>query len=319
MSTNNKPGFTIVEMMVVIPMALLVLSGVVFMAVRMTNSAALSNEKTNRITALNTALDMIEQDVAMSNAFLVKPKLVDHTGQSNTDFLDLGNTSSPQLKNSVVKGIFPIYDPADEPKPPFSNKQPRLILNRLATTTNPDAEGLIKKLVHFKQGPFYHQDELCAYNPPVAVNVVYYVSGDALYRRIILPYSSTDRKINLNIFCHWKDSSNTTHREIPWQVPTCNRQDFHNSNFIDYCKAEDQLLLRHVDFRVEYYDSDNNPIDSNQVYNRAASDEDIQDILDRSSGVRVSLISKFSIVAGEAETVVSGNIVVNRLSNSSNL
>lgn len=319
MSINTKSGFTIVEMMVVIPMALLVLSGIVFMAVRMTNSAALSNEKTNRITALNTALDMIEQDIAMSNAFLVKPLLTDYDSRPNTDFLDLNDTNSPQLKNSVIKGIFPIYDPADEPKPPFSNKQPRLILNRLATTTNPNAEDIIKKLVHFKKGPFYDQDELCAYNPPVIFNVVYYVSGDSLYRRVIIPYSKTNRKIDLNIFCHWTDSHGNLQREIPWQLPTCNKQDFSSGAFSDYCKAEDQLLLRHVDFQVEYYDSNNNPISSNQVYNRSASDEDIQDLLDKSAGVRVSLVSKFSIVAGEAETVVSGNIVVNRLSSSNNL
>lgn len=312
----HRSGFTIVEMLVILPIALILIMVMVYSAVRLTNAAAISGKKTQRIIQLNNALTIIEQDILVSNQFLAKTVLRNSSGYEDTTMLDPNDLSSPQNKNSIHFGIMPTYLNADHPPTNFSSDQPRLILNRLATITNPNSDEKIKKIVHYQTGPFSGAN--CKYNPPVAINVVYYVSGSSLYRRVIMPYNKSSKSYNADVFCHWNDGGNVK-REMPWQQPSCNKTDYNAQGAAkkEYCVTEDQKMIDQVDFHVDYLDNTGNIIDRSIIYDKTKNLKEIQKILDQVRTIKVTIESKIILVKGTVETVVKGEVIATSISDAS--
>lgn len=316
MLIKPKAGFTLVEMLVVVPIVLILVSVLVYALIQMTNSATLSNEKTRRLADVNRVLDIIEQDVSVSNQFLIKPLLRDGAGADRQDFLDYTSSFNPQLTQSVRKGIANEYDSADAP-PSSYVKSSRLILNRLATVTNPNKEGAIKQLAHYKRayGGGGFDDDNCKYNPPVTFNTVYFVSGRNLYRRNIFPrvLQSGVYTYPKEFFCKWQDGTERYH--LPWQEPTCRASDLAGNKA--YCQKEDQLLLEDAEFTVEYLNEEHDVMDG---LNNLTSDDldvkaqEIQDLLDQVKTIKITVVSKVKINKVATASEIKAHLIVNKIS-----
>lgn len=320
MQTKSKPAFTVVEMIVVVPIVMILISVLAYSLVRLTSSSALANEKTKRLSELHNALSMIENDISLSARFLTKVELRDFDG-------NVGNFvfSKPQKANSVDHGIFPVYKYSDLPPDGYS-LSPRLILDRFATVTSPysvnnqrnpyDAGFSLKKdmkiLARYSQGAYGTTD--CQRNAPVLINTVYFTSGDKLYRRHILPAKNMGGLISNvaivrydDMFCAFTDSG--VEYKLPWQKATCPKD---LSYYYHYCQETDHLILRGAEMKIEYLDHDGNPMD--QVYNKGLLGESkIQQILDGVKSIRVTLTSKVGI-KNHKTTTVTGTIIANKMS-----
>lgn len=317
MSTKlrTKAGFTLVEMMVIIPIALILIAVLVFSIIQLTNGAAINNQKTRRLADLNRALDAIEQDITVTNQFLLKPRLRDGNGLFNDNYIDYADYHNPQLSRSVRFGIDPVYYPEDQPPSNREQNQPRLILNRLATVTNPDADNIIKRLAHFKHGVF---DTIsCKYNQPVLFNSVYFVAGNKLYRRAILPRiddgSGSKGYYFKRLFCEWTEPGLGLTFQEPWQLPTCAENLPITVNTRKYCRAHDQLVLDNAEIKVDYLDKDQNSL-SSAIYDTSRTPEQRQTLLNEAVTVKVTLASWVDLGKGTSSFAVRGQVLANKLS-----
>lgn len=159
--SKNKAGFTLIEMVIIIPIAVFVVLGMVTAVISLTNQASLTNAITRRSNDIRYALDILEQDISLSNAFLVE----------NSFDLD----SSQRLNNQGFKVV-------------NDHGQKQLILQSLVTTDNPLTTDSMKKLVHVKFGGSTD----CALNPPMYSNTVYFIDNNTLYRRVLFPTDYAD-------------------------------------------------------------------------------------------------------------------------------
>ncbi len=300
-----------VEMLVILPIALVMISVIILAIVQLSNQAVIANERARKTADINRALKIIEKDISLSNKFLTKVTLLDHQG--NELALD---TDSPQFTSSVRHGIKPLYEDnthlvdvgSDKPTIPFlpPEKQPRLILNRLATFTNPDSGDYLKTLVHYHNGP--HNGENCRYNEIVFFNVVYYIRQNRLYRRLVLhPKISNQNEQDVDMYCHYTKAGKNFY-EIPFQLPSCSAYDFRKGS-ISYCLAKDELLVSDVQMEVEYFTEDGQSIDNNVINGLMTDEDDRRDELAKADGVIVKLTSKIVLAEGDAETVVTGRTV----------
>lgn len=315
---TSRLGFTLVEMLVVVPIAMILIATLVYALIQMANSATVSNERTVRMSNLLRALDMIEQDVAVANQFMVKPALRDYKGDFKREFIDYANIDNPQLTESVRCGVYRQSVNASGVCVADANQQPRLIINRLATITPPDTDSSIKILAHFKEGGFPTQ---CKYNPPVLFNVVYFIDKGNLYRRNILPRtkklgSSGFHYDHQGLFCKWSDSSGSNTYHEPWHQPTCSSDGLRTFEAGKYCRGQDLLLLKDAQIDLQYFTAGGSPIDNNLIYNNTGGDLGAQTVLNSAMGVKIILKSKVSVSRGKATQEVSGEAVVNKLSDS---
>lgn len=321
MSTKPKAhqGFTLVEMLVVIPIALILVAVLVNALIRMTHSASLSNERTTRMSQLTRALDLIEQDVAVANQFLSKPALRDETGRVNADFIKESDLNNPQLTDSVRCGIYPESHVGSGRCGGRGSAHQRLIVNRLASVTPPDVDTNVKHLAHFKNGAF--SEHYCKYNPPVLFNVVYFVKDGNLYRRSILPRTGVGNRFDPDLLCAWREKNSAgvaygpTHH-LPWQKPTCSKEEFSKDRLGKYCQAQDLLLLEGAEIKIEYLNFDGRVIRDNLIYSQPADHTHTQELLDQASSVRVTLKANISLVGSKKSDFVRGEVIVRKLSDS---
>lgn len=159
--SKNRSGFTLIELVVVIPIALLVVSAIVWVALNLTNRAVGDNEETMRVYKLQDALDQIERDASLSSNFLA------------TNEFTLDSSQTYNGNNFSNTGL---------------NGSPVLIMQTLMTTDNPVSTTSNKKIVHSKAGPATD----CQYNPPYFANIVYFVHEGSLYRRFLMPSGYAD-------------------------------------------------------------------------------------------------------------------------------
>lgn len=206
-------GFTLIEMLVIAPIVILAIGAFLTVIISMTGEV-LSSRGSNVLTYnVQDALNRIEQDVKLSTTFLATntiPLVASEAQGYNNDataFTNVGGTSGTSL-----------------------------ILNTLATTDNPLVT--TSGIVYQKDKPNACGDSRVTDNTPMSSNIVYFVKGDTLWRRTIMPSNYA----NLAVYC-----------ASPWQRPSCAP-----GYTAVFCKTEDIKLVEGVtatNFSVNYYSS----------------------------------------------------------------
>jgi len=159
---KNSPAFTLVELMVAIPMVIVVIGIIVGLMIALVGNVISSNSKNQMIYDVQTALNQIEQDAFLS-----------------TSFVDTYSAPTPQMK-SDSSGI---YDAT-----PAAGTMPDIVFNQLGTTKNPMDP---TRAVSYYARPNPCSGEQAA-NDPFFIKVVYFVKAGTLYKRTIVPLNNTN-------------------------------------------------------------------------------------------------------------------------------
>lgn len=284
--SKNKPsvrGFSIVEVAIVLPIAVFVVLALLAMSIRLINDSSEQNILTKRMADIQTALDRIEQDVSLSNAYQAVSITAGHNSNQSCDY----NNKTFSVVGSHFKPF----------KMVGQGQHNALILQSLLTTDNPLTEDTTKNMVHVS----YEQGEKCSLNPPLFSSTIYYIKDGSLYRRIIFPdnvsYPEVASLVSVKSNC-----------EVPWQRPTCGHSDSNITKFYP-----DTKLLDNADMEIEFFDpaAPNTPLTS--IFTPSLSDNDRQSMLDRAVTVHITLKSEVTAIEGNRPTVMSGQLRANRI------
>jgi len=243
-------GFTLVEILVVAPIVILAIGVFITMIVTMTGDIMASRGANSLAYNVQDALSRIEQDVKHSGAFLATNNII----------------TTPQGYDNAVA--------------PFDNANtdtaigPMLILNVYTTTSNPVSP--TRNIVYTKN-PNACGSNLKSQNPPVMMNVVYFIKNNTLWRRTLAKTGYNDIT---NITC-----------DVPWQQPSC-----YPGISGTICKAQDIKLVDGVSpnsgLTINYY-----PTPSSDTPNAVASDGSVTDDTTRLAALQSNSTVKVTINA----------------------
>lgn len=155
---SRATGFTLVEMLIIAPLALLVIAGFIALMVTMVGDAIANHNRNSMTFDIQSALNSIEQDVRLS-----------------TQFLDTSGTLiTPQGKNDSTSA--------------FTSTSGDLILGEIATTKNPldPTRGFV-----YYNAPFNCNTPSQVFKNPIYFNtIIYFVRNGSLWRRTYVPNPS---------------------------------------------------------------------------------------------------------------------------------
>lgn len=179
---SYKSAFTVVEMLIVVPIVILVIGVFIGSIVSMTGEVLATRANNSMAYNIQDALDKIRQDVALSGGFLATNNIT---------------LTSPQGYNNDTTTF----------KNANATNGTMLILNSYTTTLNPANPN--RGIVYASSQPNQCDSSLVSKNSPVMMNIIYFTKTDAdgnksLWRRVVAPNNYR------SISC-----SN------PWQQPTC--------------------------------------------------------------------------------------------------
>lgn len=163
MKINNnyrKSGFSLVEMLIVVPIVILMIGVFITAIVAMTGDVLATRASNSLSYNIQDALNNIEQDVKLSGGYL------------STNNIAL---VSPQGYDNDTTG-FTNIDVA---------KGPILILNAYTTTNNPLNSN--RSIVYASNRPNACNSTLITQNETVMMNVIYFVKDNTLWRRTVAP------------------------------------------------------------------------------------------------------------------------------------
>jgi hypothetical protein len=114
-----------------------------------------------------------------------------------------------------------------------------LILNAYATTNNPLSA--TRSVMYMSGQPNACNSTQLSQNPPVMLNIVYFVKNNTLWRRVVMPSNYASVGCNSGVV------------GAPWQIPSCSP-----SVTNSYCKSQDERLVDGIQnggFSVSYYNA----------------------------------------------------------------
>jgi hypothetical protein len=174
-------GFTLVEVLIIAPVVILVISGFVALIVVLVGDVLAVRDRNNMSYEIRDSLDRIEQDVRISTQFLVTSSTL----------------QSPQGSNNNFTGTAA-----------FSNSN-SLILGTLTTDKNPVDS--TRQLIYYAKQPNDCGSALLSYNRAFISKVIYFIKDGSLWRRsYLLPYNTTASPANDETVC-----------STPWQQNSC--------------------------------------------------------------------------------------------------
>lgn len=155
-STTRLRGFTLIEMLIIAPVALLVITGFVALMVTMVGDVIAGRAHNVMSYDIQSALNTIEQDVRLSTQFLTTS----------------GTMISPQGKNGATSA--------------FTSSSGDLILGEIATNKNPIDP--TRSFVYYQNAPFGCGNPAEIYkNRIFFMTVIYFVRDGSLWRRTYVP------------------------------------------------------------------------------------------------------------------------------------
>jgi hypothetical protein len=158
MSASKKSsGFTLVEIMVIAPVVILVISGFVALIIVLTGDVLLTSQNNKFAYSVKSASDMFEQDVRLTTQFLSSSSIPPSPQGVNNDTTAFTTSSSLKLKV-------------------------------LATDKNP--KDPTRGLVYIANAPYACNDPNVKNNTPYTINVIYFYTTTAgvntLWRRVLV-------------------------------------------------------------------------------------------------------------------------------------
>lgn len=214
---SKAAGFTLVEMLVVVPIVLLVIAALIGAMVAMVNDALVANGRAAAIYNAQDALTRIEQDVQVSTGFLV-----------NFSYFD-----AKQSRDGTGS--------------PFTTSSGDIILTQQATTASP--YGTNRNLIYYQNQPNACTGDTSA-NRTLFSHTIYFTKPDpaqagnlVLWRRTIVnTWNQKTTGPDANTVC-----------TAPWQRDTCPTGSAIDGTI---CQAIDERLLDNVtNFSSIYYDA----------------------------------------------------------------
>lgn len=177
--TNKlQKGFTLVEILIIAPVVILVISGFVALMITIVGDILSTRDQSNMSFEIQDGLDRIEQDTRLTTQFLVTT----------------GTQVAPQGSDSNFTGTAA-----------FTSTN-SLIMGGLATDKNP-ADSTRKLIFYARQPNDCGAQEV--YNRVFQSKIVYFVKNGSLWRRVILPDYNTNAIVNDNTVCvaPWQQNS----------------------------------------------------------------------------------------------------------------
>ena len=221
--TDARRGFTLVEMLVVAPIAILSIAAIVALSISVVGDALISQDRATTAYTIQESLDRIEQDVRVSNSFLTGySNLLAGQGKNATSTLMTDTTAFTATTNGTVTDT--------------------LILDQTATTSDPFDSS--RTLVYYNSQPYTCGASSAHLNRTLQAPVIYFLrndndgNGNVLWRRVIVPIWNTNAGASM-------DADSVC--AAPWQRDTCPKV---NAN----CQAVDEKLINNVTaFTLAYY------------------------------------------------------------------
>ena len=211
---QRDSGFTLIEMLVVAPLALFVIAGLVTAMVAMVTDALVTNTRSTTIYNLQDTLDRIEQDTRVGVNFMDTYTLL----------------TSPQGRGGGTT--------------PYTSAGGDLIITQQATTDNPSAGS--RSLVYYANQPASCSSgtELNG-NRKLTSRIIYYLSGGTLWRHTQVPTNNQNGTLDAGT----SDYNTTCQR--PWQRTSCNPSNALGPNCKTY---DERMIDNVSSFTVTYYD-----------------------------------------------------------------
>jgi competence protein ComGC len=157
---DTKRGFTLVEMLVVMPIIILAIGIFINVIVYITGGVLVSRGANALVYNIQDALNRIEEDVKSSSNYLATNSI------SLTSPQGYNNDGTSNFHNaSATTGTM-------------------LILNTYATTSNPITS---TRNIIYSNGPNPCGSNLVNLNQPITLNIVYFVKDNTLWRRVVAP------------------------------------------------------------------------------------------------------------------------------------
>jgi type II secretory pathway pseudopilin PulG len=156
---NKQHGFTLVEMMVVVPMMIIIIGTIIVSIVTLTGQSLAEGGRAQLINDVQDSLERIEADIETSGAYL-----------STNNF----TPTAPQGADDAVRKFVSTS----------SNGYDSIILNSYFTTANPSVTS--RSLVYLPNLPFACGDANIAQNQVMTMNIVYFVKDLTLWRRTVV-------------------------------------------------------------------------------------------------------------------------------------
>ena len=262
--SHNKPspnrlqqGFTFIEILIIAPIVILTIGAFITVIVGMTGEVLASRASNVLAYNVQDALNRIEDDVRLSSTFLPTNNITLTSGQGYDD------TTAGFSNASVANGEM-------------------LILSVPVTTGNPMS--IANSIVYLANKPRPCGDPQITGNTPLTMNVIYFVKGNTLYRRTIMPSNYNDMP---NTVCN-----------APWQQPSC------APNITGtLCKTQDIKLVDGIGtngFNVDYFNLANDT-----AANTVASDPTQ---LDPARGTAMQATATVGVTINSASTVAGRDI-----------
>lgn len=220
---STQKGFTLIEMLVIAPIVVLLISALVVFLVNLTG-------ETLRITARNTMAYEVDNALASIEADATKAISFQSSLQNSAFGVSASNFPlyTPQGYNDLTTGW--------TTGPDLTQNGKALIIKAPATSTNPLST--TRSLVYLAQPDATCDSATITANDVYSVAHVYFVKNQVLYRRTILGNTRAG-------ICNGAST---------WQRPSCSQANV--ASYPSVCKAADEELVHNVSqMSISYYTS----------------------------------------------------------------
>lgn len=276
--SSPTTGFTLVEMLVVAPIVILLISGFIALIVNVTGEVLASRASNVLSYNVQDALNRIERDVKMSSAFLA------------VNDIDI-STTKQGYGGTVSTGSTVNFTNVD--KTSSSGSPASLILRAAATTRNPlNASVSDNDLVYLAGSP----NACTTYatyssNTPMFTNIVYFVQDNALWRRTIMPVNYNNPSVRCG--------------DAPWQVPSCIEG---YTSALTFCQTNDEKIIVGVsstNFVMQYFANSSTTTSDTASVNSGSTDATRNAALANTPSVNVTITANQTVAGRDISRTAS--------------